>query len=99
MNKNINLGCCRCTSCETQVLSEGASWDEHDCTFCDACFERMQEITAPIKKRVNLRKHIEMQRDKIKQYQSLASRLDVSHILQREKTILRRLESKLAEIE
>lgn len=44
------------------------------------------------------KKRIEMQRDKIKQYQSLASRLDVSHILQREKTILRRLESKLAEI-
>ncbi len=98
MNKTIILECCRCTSCETQVLSEGASWDEHDCWFCEACFERMQEITAPIKKRVNLRNYIEMQRDKIKQYQSLASRLDVSHMLQREQTILRRLESKLAEI-
>ena len=98
MNKTINLGCCRCTSCETQVLSEGASWDEHDCTFCDACFERIEEMIAPIKTRRNIRNHIEMQRDKIKQYQSLAARLDVSHILQREKTILRRLESKLAEI-
>ena len=98
MNKNITLGCCRCTSCETQALSEGASWDEHDCWFCEACFERIQEITAPIKKRVNLRKKIEIQTDKIKHYQSLASRIDVSHTLRREKTILQNLEKRLARI-
>ena len=94
MNKSINLYCCRCTSCETQILSEEASPDEHDCTLCDTCYERMLEMAAPVK----IKMHIEAQRDKIKQYQSLASRLDVSHILQREKTILRRLEERLAGI-
>ena len=94
MNKSINLECCRCTSCEAQILSEEASPDEHDCTLCDTCYERILEIAAP----TILKEQIKIQGDKIKQYQSLASRLDVSHILQREKTILRRLEERLAEI-
>lgn len=91
--------CCRCTSCDFQVVYYNESPDEHDCSYCDECWDVLQEIAAPIKERVRIEEHIDMQKDKIKRYQSLSSRIDVSQPLQREKKILRRLMEKLAQLD
>ena len=73
--------------------------DEHECVACVACEDRLQEIAAPMRKRIRIENHIDMQQDKIKRYESLASRLDISQALQREKKILCRLTEKLAELD
>ena len=93
------IWCCRCTSCEIQLILNNESPDEHKCTACDECFEELEEIAAPMKEWTSIENHIEMQKDKIEQYESLASRIDVSQALQRERKILRSLTQKLAELD
>ena len=52
-----------------------------------------------MRERIRIENHIEAQKDKIKKYESLASRIDVSQALQRERKILRSLTKKLAELD